>query len=342
MEIFGLEIANDELERALARVYRQELGIRDCEIELHSEVPRQRLAKVTFFVQTVSGVKSLEVLVKESSEHELVVLSIANKLLPYSSPKVILYKPAPMGMWVVLENVSTWVDVGGKERTNESMLDGLYEIHREFFGNTQVLLGSFNVFTVVDEKTLRSGILRALQDVDELCSDHVVAELFGDWTEVLATVSSKLDALPDLDFPFTLLHGSYYPNTVRGFRDAEGRFHVVAYDWQYSAIGWPQVDLALLLDRVDLIAESQGQQGPSPVLLERYWERLQEEFEDVDYMRFKNVYEICYLYRAIPLIRYWARKFIAHPSREPGQAVREIEMKLGKIRGRESEVLHGT
>jgi len=337
MEIFGLEVENSQLEQALTRAYRQEFGIRDYEIEFHSEIPGRRLARVTLFLQTVSGIKSLEILVKECSEHELVVLSIANKLLSYSSPRVVLYRPAAKGMWVFLENIPTWVDIGGEGRTNENMLDGLYEIHRVFFDDAQALLDSFNVFTVVTKETLLSGVLRALQDVDEICSDHIVAELFRDWEKVREKVNSKLDTLDELDFPMTLLHGSYYPNTVRGMRDEENRFHVIAYDWQYSAIGWPQIDLALLLDRVDLIAESQNQKGPSPVLLERYWTRLQEEFGRVDYVQFKRVYEICYLYRALPLIRWWAKGFIARPAQAPGRAVLEIEMKLNKIIGGKSE-----
>jgi len=169
MEIFGLEIADNVLERALAKAWRQDLGIRDYEIVFHSELPGRRLAKVTLFLQTVAGVKTMEILVKESSEHELVVLSIANKLIPYSSPKVILYRPAVRGMWLFLENVSTWVDIGSRERTNERMLDGLYAIHRAFFDNVQALLDNFNAFSVVTKETLRSGILRALKDVDEIC-----------------------------------------------------------------------------------------------------------------------------------------------------------------------------
>jgi len=337
MEIFGLEITNETLERALIKAYHQDLGIRDYEVEFSSEIPGRRLAKVTLFIQTASGVKSMEILVKECSEHELVVLSIANKLLPYSSPKVILYRPAAKGMWVLLENVSKWVDIGGESRTNESMLDGLFAIHKVFFDNVQALLDNFNVFSVVTKETLRSGVLRALQDVDEIRSDRVVVELFEDWSQVQESANSKLSSLDKLDFPMTVLHGSYYPNTVRGMRDAEGRFHVVAYDWQYSGIGWPQIDLALLLDRLDLIAESRGQKGPSPVLLERYWTRVHEEFGRVDYDQFKSVYEVCYLYRAVPLIRWHAKNFAAHPSQGPGRAVREIKMKLDRIIGKESE-----
>jgi hypothetical protein len=337
MEIFDLEIVNKELEQALTKVWRQELGIRDYEITFHSEIPGKCLAKVTLFLQTVSGVKTMEILVKESSEHELVVLSIANKLIPYSSPKVILYRPAARGMWLFLENVSTWIDIGGRERTNERMLDGLYEIHRVFFDDVQALLDNFNAFSVVTKETLRSGVLRALKSVDEIRFDRVYQRLFEDWGEVQESANSKLDSLDKLDFPMTVLHGSYYPNTVRGMRDEEGRIHVVAYDWQYSGIGWPQIDLALLLDRVDLIAASQGLESPSPVLLERYWTRVHEEFQRVDYDQFKCVYEICYLYRALPLIRWWAKNFVARPLHEASRAVNEITMKVEGILGKKNE-----
>lgn len=333
MEVFGLRIADEELGYALARSYQEELIVRSFEIEIHSELPTRRLAKVDIHVQTAQGLKHLEILVKEGSRHELVALSLANKVLPYSSPKIILYKFFSNGAWILLENFSTWVDVGGQGRTYERMLDGLYAIHRVFLGHADTLTSNFNAFSIASGERLRASARRTLDDLDSLRENHIVSGLFERWGDIREKIVERLSAAKALSFPMTLLHGSYYPNTVRGLTDSEGRFHVVAYDWQYSAIGWPQIDLALLLDRLDVIFGFRGEKGPSPVLLGRYWMQLGEEFRDLEYEQFRDVYEFCYICRALPLVRWWLKSFIANPTKEPGRAVLEVEVKFNRILG---------
>jgi hypothetical protein len=337
MEVFGLRITDEELGHALARSYQEELIVRSCNIEIHSDFPPRRLAKVDIHVQTAQGLKQLEILVKEGSRHELVAISLANKVLPYSSPKVILYKFFPNGAWIFLENFSTWVDVGGKERTYERMLDGLYTIHRVFLDRTDALTSNFNAFPTVSGEQLRASINRTLNDLDELRGNHIVSGLFVDWRAIREKIDERLSNVKVLSFPMTLLHGSYYPNTVRGLIDSENRFHVVAYDWQYCGIGWPQIDLALLLDRLDVISRSRNQKEPSPVLLGRYWMQLGEDFRDLEYTQFRDVYEFCYLYRALSLVRWWLKGFIASPIKEPGRAVLEVETKFDRILGRDKD-----
>jgi len=330
MEVFGLQISDEELGGALVRVYQQELVVRSYDLEIHSELPTRRLAKVEVYVQTDGGVKNLELLIKEGSRHELASLSLANKVLPFSSPRIILYKFFSNGVWLVLENIATWVDINSPERTSERMVDGLYAIHRVFFEGVDILSRNFSIFPATSEEQLRSSISRTIADIEKLHSNTIVADLFETWPAVKACIDNCLATLP-LNFPMTLLHGSYYPNTVRGLLDSEGRVHVVAYDWQYAAIGWPQIDLALLLDRLDVIAMYQDQRGPSPVLCERYWIQLSEEHPTLDFEQFISVYKFCYIYRALHLIRWWTKSFIGHPTREPGRAVLEVKIKLEKI-----------
>ena len=330
MEVFDLQISDEELGGALARVYQQELVVRSHELEVHSELPTRRLAKVEVHVQTAEGIKSLELLIKEGSRHELAALSLANKVLPFSSPRIVLYKFFSNGVWIVLENIATWVDVNSPERSSQRMVDGLYAIHRAFLGRVDVLSSNFSIFSTASESQLRSSISRTIADIEELRSNEIVADLFETWSDVRERIDNCLTTSL-LDFPMTLLHGSYYPNTVRGFLGSEGRVHVVAYDWQYAAIGWPQIDLAILLDRLDIMARYQDLQGPSPVLCGRYWSQLCDGYPELDFERFISVYKFCYIYRALHLVRWWTKGFIAHPTREPGRAVLEVKVKLEKI-----------
>lgn len=330
MEVFDCSVSDEELGGALARVYQQELVVRSYELEVHSELPTRRLAKAEVFVQTAEGVRSLELLIKEGSRHELAALSLANKVLPYSSPRVVLYKFFPSGSWIILENIATWVDVNSPERTNTRLVDGLYAIHKVFLGRVDVLSSNFSIFPTTSEEQLRASISRTIADIEELRSNEVVVDLFETWPAVRECIDNRLSSF-QLDFPMTLLHGSYYPNTVRGLLDPDGSVHVVAYDWQYAAIGWPQIDLALLLDRLDIIARYQDLRGPSPALCGRYWMQLYEEHPELDFEQFISVYRFCYIYRALHLIRWWTKGFIAHPTREPGRAVLEVKIKLEKI-----------
>ncbi len=46
MEVFDLQIPDEELGYALARSYREELVVRSYEVEIHSELPTRRLASL--------------------------------------------------------------------------------------------------------------------------------------------------------------------------------------------------------------------------------------------------------------------------------------------------------
>jgi len=331
MEVFDLVVPDDELSRSLMRVYRQNLVIKSCEAELHAIHPPKRLAKLILHVGTDSGIKTVQVLVKESSKYELIILSLLNKLLPYSCPRVILYKPAPVGMWVILENIATWIDIANTGM-GETLVDGLFAIHAPFFGNTQMLVDNFKMIPTITERLLRASVSRALREIDDLCKNSVVAEHFTEWEKVRSAVERVLELPVGLDFPTTLVHGSYYPNTVRGLMDSSGNVHVVAYDWQLASIGWLQLDLALLLDRMDIIAKDRGLEEPSPALCRRYWDIISTEFEGVDASVFDKVYSFCYVCRVLPLIRWWARCFVDQPLNS-GRAALEISTKFGRLIG---------
>lgn len=334
MQIFDLQVPDEELATALARTYRTELIILNYDFEVHSQVPKMRLALATIEVRTQEGNRTLGVLVKEGSEKELTVLSLMNKLLPYSSPKVIYHVETPSGFWLLLENITTWVSIAGAHRVNELMVDGLYYIHAEFFDNTQPLLDNIKVFPIsTGERLLKTG-LAALTEVSELCRSSLFAETFEEynWQQMQDGIREQMSEIKDYTFPSTIIHGNYYPNTVRAIRDSRDNVHVVVYDWQNAAVGWPQVDLVLLLDRLDIFASYQNLSKPSPVLLQRYLSMLVDEF-GIDVDLFYKGYNACYLCRVLPLMRWWMKKHTGQPTHDPSRVFLEIHTKLGIISG---------
>lgn len=332
MQVFDFQITDKELGAALGRIYQTELAILKYDFEFHCEEAPRRLALVTLEVQTPGSIKTVDVLVKESSEYELTVLSLMNKLLPYSCPRVIYHMETPSALFLLLENIPTWVDIDGRHRVNELLVDGLYVIQATFFDYTQTLLRTFKPFPVVTkERLLKTGTL-ALTDIDEMSGDPLFAEVFKEysWDVLKKSINKRLAGIKDYEFPMTLVHGNYYPNTVRAMRDSRGRVHVVVYDWQNAAVGWPQIDLVLLLDRLDILAAYQNLLGPSSALLQRYISTLVDEF-DIDVEMFYRVYRVCYLCRMLPLMRWWMRGHKQHPMHDPDRVFLEIRTKLGAI-----------
>jgi hypothetical protein len=333
MQVFDFQVPDEELEDALERLYQTRLSILKCEFEYHCQEPSRRLALANVFVQTSEGLKTVTILIKESSRRELTILSLMNKLLPYSSPKVIYYLEASTGMWILLENILTWVDVAGRHRVNETLVDGLYAIQAAFFNKTQSLLESFRMFSIMTGARLVHSGWQALNDIDTMGTENLFKDIFEEasWSQIRQRIAAKLELEPPI-FPMTVVHNNYYPNTARAMKDADGGVHVIVYDWQNAAVGWPQIDLCLLLDRLDVIAEYQGLPGPSPILLQRYVERLTDEF-DIDVVNFYGVYDICYLCRILPLMRWWMRGYVQSPSRDPERTFLEVRSKLNHLRG---------
>jgi hypothetical protein len=249
-----------------------------------------------------------------------------NKLLPYSCPKVIYYVEELPTMWIFLENISTWVDIGGRHRVYETLIDGLYVVHAAFLDNTQALLDNFPFPIVTKEVLLRAG-RDSLVQVDKLSANTSFVGIFKEcgWDE--KAMGTILEKIKTCVFPMTTIHRNYCPNTARAIRDTQGRVHVVVYDWQNAAVGWPQVDLVLLLDRLDILARSQKLPKPSPVLLQRFAARLVDEF-DINPEMFYEVYRVCYLCRMLPLMKWWMSMYLQFPSRDPERVFLEVRSKL--------------
>jgi len=255
-----------------------------------------------------------------------------NKLLPYSCPRLIYYTESPSAMWILMENITTWVNINGEHRVNETLVDGLYTIQAAFLDNTQALLESFKAIPIVTKDVLLRAGYSSLMQINELSTNELFAETFGSygWNRIKRSIEKVLEEVKDCSFSSTLIHGNYYPNTARAMRDDQGRLHVVAYDWQNAAIGWPQVDLVILLDRLDILAKDQGLPGPSSVLLQGYLSRLIDEF-DIDPEMFYKVYKVCYVCRILPLMRWWMRGHMQDPSRDPERVFLEIRSKLDVV-----------
>lgn len=334
MQVFDFQIPDEDITTALTRIYRTELLLLKCDFEFHSRKVGQRLALANILVGTHEGDRPLGMLVKEGSEKELVILSLMNKLLPYSSPRVIYYVKTVSTWWLLLENIPTWVDISGRHRVNDLLVDGLYDIQAPFFGNIQPLLDNFKTFPASSgERLLKTG-LTALADVNDMCSNGLFTETFEQypWSTIQEAIQEIMSVATSANFPTTIVHGNYYPNTARAIRDPRGDVHVVVYDWQNASIGWPQIDLALLLDRLDVLASFQGLSKPSPVLLQRYLSMLVEKF-GTDTDTFYEVYNACYLCRVLPLLRWWMKGHIKYPEHNPDRVLLELHTKLKTVVG---------
>ena len=329
ISVFGTIYSAKTLHSSLEKAFRTNMELLSSRVEIHRTDIKSRLATLTLVVRMESDVKTVSLLVKETTETELIVLSLLNKLLPFSVPKIIMYQQAGRGFWVVLENVTSWVDIGGRHRVNESLLDGLYTIHRAFYGREAILREHFDLSDVSMEDLVRVTIT-ALQGIEELSK---VISTFTElkWEEVAESIRAYLSTVKDLSFPKVLLHGSYCPSSCRAFIDSSGETHVIAYDWQFAALGWPQIDLVVLLDRLTIIAEAQGLLDPSPSVLQRYVLRLVEEF-GTEPKEFYEVFRLCYLCRATSLVKWWASLLRDSPQCDPKRAYLEIESKLKTLK----------
>ena len=333
MNVFDLEIPEKELESSLSRIYRQSVTIHRYEVEYKTKTPFKRVAAISLILSTVSGLKELQCIIKEVATHELIATSLANILMKYSSPVVFWYKEASIGYWMLTENINKWIDIVHPSRINETLVDGLYEIHSTMLGSTDALAANFNSFPISDSSFLSSRARRSLTDLHKLSRDRVVIELFDDWSTTVDHIEKNLSL--DIDFPMTWVHGNYHPSSVRGIVDSSSNVRVAVYDWMYSCISYPQMDLASLLDRIDIMSNGQGLQSPTPILLDRYESMLIDEFENIDLEAFRDTYKFCYTCKMLPLLRWWTKCFIEHPTKEPERCILEMDTKLKRLREEE-------
>ena len=341
MKVFDFEIPDSELSESISDIYKMPAVVMASTFEIAATEAPARLAKAVLTVQLGGSIKTLEVLVQECSPHTLAVVSVIEKLLPNSCPKIFGYRSLSDHAWLILENISTWLDTAGISRMNESALDGLFAIHSPFFGEQQLLLDSFKIFSVITKGQLSKHISFMMSEIDRLVTENhsAVINALADWSDVKTHISEVI--IKSLDFPTTLLHGSYTPNNIRSISYPNEVSLIIAYDWRYARIGWPQLDLAILLDRLDMLAESKRTKGPSEALLERYWLCLRTSFDDnisVDFNQFLDVYKFSYICQALPLIRLWATRLSVDPKRDPLRATAEISLKCNTILGKDARV----
>ena len=330
MIVFDLQVPEQVLEAALGSAYRSKLKILKFEFLKYRDDEPQRLGLLTLTLDTADGIKSLEVIVKESTKHELLITSIANKLFPYNSPKVIYHELLDSKAWLLLENIKTWVDVCDRHRVNETLLDGLYEIHRVTFDNTAALIECFDIPILTNDILYRRAS-SMLEEIQPLYEDKLFVEVFTeDIKTLLFAAKEKLKGMQDLAFPYVLAHSNYNPNSTRALQDSNGNYHVVVYDWVNSIVGWPQTDLVILLDRLQFAAFYQGLPDPSSILLERYLEHLLGDF-NVDTGMFFRLYKLCCICNALAVIRWWMRMHYKTPSQDPERAFLEIRAKFSLL-----------
>jgi len=291
-------------------------------VEYRTEVGK-RLGLLTFRVVTAQGEKALRILVKETNQNELLLTSLANKLFPYNSPRVVYYNTSSERTWLFLENLDNWVDVCDRSRVNETLVDGLYDIHQVTFMQTDTLLQHFDL-PVLPGAAIYRRALTVFEGIKQNWGGFSM--LFTPAVcDRLTRVTESLAELGSISFPQVLVHGNFVHNSTRGLVDARGNCHVVVYDWVNSVIGWPQADLVSLFDRIHFVAFYQNLPDPSPLLLERYMERLVEDFR-VDVNAFTRVFVLCQLCNALAVMRYWMQPPVAGSDSE--RAFAEIRAKL--------------
>jgi len=333
IKIFDISVSVEELNEKITSIYKIPASIVSYTEESHIVKPLYRLGKLNLLLESSGKRLNLSLLVKECSSVELSLTSLMNIILPYSSPKVVYYQEKLMyhlGCWMFLENISTWVDLDGSNRIYENLLDGIYEIHKQFFDKDKLLIDTFpTLFRSVTWSFMKSIIENALFEISTLSIHPSLVELFPTWEKLQLKLEKRLPE--QISFISTLVHNNYYPNSVRGMYDSRQNVRVVAYDWINSIVGWPQLDLVVLLDRIDVLTNAQLIQSPSDLLLERYLRRLRHDAINVSNEEFIKVYNLCYLYKVLPLIVILLKHFLRVENRNLKELKNELEPKISKL-----------
>ncbi len=103
--------------------------------------------------------------------------------MPYSSPKILWHTETEGRHWILLENIANWVNIGTPPRVNENMVEGLYEIHRVFLGQEE-MLQHFDTIPMASKDRMKSFALNALGELDALSRNVVARELFTNWEKI--------------------------------------------------------------------------------------------------------------------------------------------------------------
>ena len=337
MKVFDVLLSDEVLEEALTRTYKTKIDVLTSKFIIKNNNKPFRLGMITFTVSTNHGKKNVEVIVKDSTHHEILMQSIANKLLPYSSPKIIYYDACPESPLLIIENIDSWVDIAGISRVNETLIDGLYEMHIKTFDNTALLSNSFSI-PVMTGSTLYRRTSSFITQIGDQITNPIFERIRNiDIQELLSFATEYLVGIGQIEFPYVLVHNNFTHNSVRAIKDSNDNVHVIAYDWGNALIGWPQIDLVYLLDRVNVLAASQQLATPAPVLLLRYLNRLMNDF-NIDGNAFYHVFYTCAVCNALAIMGWWINHYVTKSTADPQRVFLEINTKLTELSNIKSSV----
>ena len=94
MKIFDINISNEQLESDLQSYYTNNVKLNtdiDITIQVGSDVLGRRLALVTIPINYEGKVQKPSFIIKETTKHELKMLSIANKIAYKFCPQILRY-----------------------------------------------------------------------------------------------------------------------------------------------------------------------------------------------------------------------------------------------------------
>ena len=299
MKIFDLNISNEQLELDLQSYYTSNVKLNTdiaISIQVGSDVLGRRLALVTIPINYEDKIQKPSFIIKETTKHELKMLSIANKIAYKFCPSILRYD-IDNSVYIWMENLTTWLDPF-LFRVMETLVDNLFDLHNSTFTRVQEISETFDLSCITKE----SIISNSLKEFDRLSKLVINNQYTYINTIDLDVIKSKLDNTIDqfqkAEFPITLIHGYYVPSSIR----TKGEILKV-YDWNFSILGYPQLDLVLLIDRIVTLVYYQQLPCYIELLIGRYINQLTDA--GINCKHFHTVYTMCYFFRILPLLCSW-------------------------------------
>ena len=330
MKVFNLFVEDSDLIKVLRDYYHIPIKLQgEIQIQIVRDILGSRLAliKIPILFGEDESFRNIGILIKESTLYELDMTSIVNKLLPYNSPHLFRYDVIENSAWLWLENITTWLDDNGnpRYRVYETLIDGLFEIHNQTFDSIDIIEKTFPNIRKIEKQYIIDNCKQGFEYLCKTVKDK------GPFLEVsqedLDIIGKDLEAniyvVERNENLNTLIHGNYTPTTVRT-NIIDKYLYVVAYDWNLSAIGWPQLDLSLLIDRISVILRYQDLPSPEAQLVNRYMWKLIDYGNDCD--KFHSFYKISYFFRMFPLLIKWLNNYKGYEDRKRLQV--EITCKI--------------
>jgi hypothetical protein len=285
LKLFNLQIPISQIESDLSRYLKKDVKIEGIQVDIARETSGSRLA-----IATISTPKKYVFLVKESTEHELNVLHIVNKVVGKFVPRVLRWDKGE-SVFIWLENVPGWLNPF-LFKVAETLIDIIFEYHSYTIFNYKEVGETF-LLQLPDKGYITSVCDKALE---ALYRDQIIEK--SDLDCIKKRLGDTLNAFKQATFPLVLAHGYFVPSVIR----AEGD-RVVFYDWNCSSLTYPQIDLVLLMDRLITISNYQRYPCDIDFLLHRYLRELNDLGVKGD---FYPIYNTCYFFKILPLLRHWS------------------------------------